>query len=509
MVFDLPQDSVIKYIRVDLGMRQDTILLHRITFACNDVERELDAAGIIDLSAANDHIRDFRQRDAHVLVTTIDNDPFLMSQRDVSSIYAQLHAQADNGPIPLLFGWILGLFAFLQTLRPGSAAHVRRIARGPQLLLNGGFVVVIALPLVAEIFPLEPYLPDTEKRPLAPMPGAGTHSLLQFPRSFTAYYSDHFRFRKSLFRWNSFFHYFALRSSPLPDRVLLGKDGWMFLTKDKMVDYYRGIDLFSPAQLDTIAHRLDRRKAWLAERGIDYYLIVPPLKASIYPEKLPSMIERINARSGIDQVKEHLAAHCSVQLIDIREALLNAKDSLDLYYTTDIHWNRDGALIAYQALMNEMIKRHPELGTPCRREDFIIRNDTNDLGDLAMQLALNDVLTRVSHDMTPRAPYRAVELPERILPGAPIFRNRPVFMRGPDPEAPRLLMFRDSFGVYLIPFLSEHFSTSTYAWTPVWIPEMVLQEKPDIVVHELMEVFLNELLDEELVTFHLDAQRAN
>ncbi|MCC6576621.1 MAG: hypothetical protein IT228_04690, partial [Flavobacteriales bacterium] len=54
------------------------------------------------------------------------------------------------------------------------------------------------------------------------------------------------------------------------------------------------------------------------------------------------------------------------------------------------------------------------------------------------------------------------------------------------------------FAVYLIPYLSEHFSRSVYVWSPVFIPDIVTREKPDIVVQELLEVFITDLSHDKL-----------
>ncbi len=65
-----------------------------------------------------------------------------------------------------------------------------------------------------------------------------------------------------------------------------------------------------------------------------------------------------------------------------------------------------------------------------------------------------------------------------------------------DPSLPRLVMFRDSFGYCLIPFLAEHFSFSLFQWA--WAPttnilvdqEIVNQNDPDIVIIELVDRYL-------------------
>jgi hypothetical protein len=60
---------------------------------------------------------------------------------------------------------------------------------------------------------------------------------------------------------------------------------------------------------------------------------------------------------------------------------------------------------------------------------------------------------------------------------------------------PKLVMFRDSFGVALLPYLSESFSDSLYVWyTPFGVNLSVIEkERPQIVILELVERNLQEL----------------
>ena len=54
----------------------------------------------------------------------------------------------------------------------------------------------------------------------------------------------------------------------------------------------------------------------------------------------------------------------------------------------------------------------------------------------------------------------------------------------PDGSRPRAVVFRDSFGSALIPFLSEHFSRALYLWQYNVDPDVVLDERPDVVIQE-------------------------
>ena len=55
-----------------------------------------------------------------------------------------------------------------------------------------------------------------------------------------------------------------------------------------------------------------------------------------------------------------------------------------------------------------------------------------------------------------------------------------------DATLPSAVMFRDSFTSRMMPFLSEHFSRSVYMWQNDFDRELVSQEKPDVVILEIV-----------------------
>ena len=63
-------------------------------------------------------------------------------------------------------------------------------------------------------------------------------------------------------------------------------------------------------------------------------------------------------------------------------------------------------------------------------------------------------------------------------------------------DKPRLLMYRDSYSEYLHGHLSQHFSYSSFAWSRNLTEERINREKPDILVLEIMERFVDHLLTE-------------
>ena len=61
-------------------------------------------------------------------------------------------------------------------------------------------------------------------------------------------------------------------------------------------------------------------------------------------------------------------------------------------------------------------------------------------------------------------------------------------------DKPSLLMYRDSFGNYLISYLNNNFNRCTYLWTPLFYPTIIEKEKPDIVIQEMADPTIYNLL---------------
>ncbi len=60
----------------------------------------------------------------------------------------------------------------------------------------------------------------------------------------------------------------------------------------------------------------------------------------------------------------------------------------------------------------------------------------------------------------------------------------------PDPSQPRAVVFRDSFAIALVPFLSEHFRRVAYVWHKPFSRRAVEAERPDVVLEVRCERFL-------------------
>jgi hypothetical protein len=193
-------------------------------------------------------------------------------------------------------------------------------------------------------------------------------------------------------------------------------------------------------------------------------------------------------------LETYLAAHSEVKTIDLRKVLMDAKtkEKLPVYYKVDTHWDFIGAYYGYKTLMERMDLDHPGLQKPKRKDAYIWDQSRSEAGDLALLISMNNYFLRDEIVPVPIAGYAAQAAPSIAYPTyeSP---HPAVILTVPDSTLPKLLMNRDSYTNFLIPFLSEHFQRSIYLWTPLFNPEVVKQERPDIMVTEMLERFIGDL----------------
>lgn len=496
--YAFPTHTDLHYLRFDPGMLQDTVWLDSFTFLVGDQRETWYATELRDRLVPNDHIAAMDTVDGRLRIITNGNDPNFKLKDDIAPIYTRLNAQAGNGPLPAVFASITALFFLLGSARSLARFVARPDVRTTDLLVAALFVFVITVPIVAMITGKEPAVANTEKRLLAVKPPYTLARTLVYPTEYATYYAENFGFRKLLFRWNALFKAHVLHTSPLPDRVIFGKDDWLFYMQADALQNYQGLCAIPDEKLRVLAERLEIRRQWLKAQGITYVLMFPPEKSAIYADMLPARIKRFNEASCLDRLITHLERYSQLDVVDIRGVLRDARKKRDVYYTTDTHWNPVGAWFGYAALMHTLRGHRPELGPPVPFEGYTIHTDTNDQGDLATMMAMNDVFTRVTPLMVPKDSLRAKEVRSGSYSGSGFLKYPSITKEVPGSTAPRLLMIRDSFAVYMIPSMSEHFSRSTYVWTPIFIPQIVAEERPDIIVHEVMELYLSDLLQDDL-----------
>lgn len=333
-----------------------------------------------------------------------------------------------------------------------------------------------------------------EQRSPAPVPEVPTDldALREWPGASADWFADRFPGRGALLTLRGHILYRVFGVSPIPV-MRVGKQDWLFYTERQTFEFYRGVDLFEPAELDEWVRRMHAWRDWLKARDVEFLLITPPDKVTVYSEYLPDGSEPVSPITRLDQFLEALDERTDVEYLDPTDALLAAKDFGLLYFPHGVHWNDRGAYVAYREALAQLRPRFPDLvPLPLERFDVVDQylEDPNWRGDSwAGRMHLEDLLVQEAVVMKLRG-----EPPYQVLAGWP---NAAGTMDGlsvqQGTELPRILLVRDSFGDWFWQFLALHASflvTEGFVRHPF---ELVEQHRPDLLIHMRHECGLMEV----------------
>ena len=356
-------------------------------------------------------------------------------------------------------------------------------------LLAIAFAILIILPTLDQVLGLSSRFSSTEKRRLDGMPALRFPHVRSFVRQFDQYYKENFGWRNALFYAYSRWKFNVLGQSPLPEKVVVGKNGWLYLgnSYNKVMDQHRGLQPLSADSARRIADHLLRRQEELAKQGTRLYVLIAPDSHTIYPEFLPDQLQQSQYPSRLDILREAIA-QTDLRFVDIRDTLRAAKKDNLVYYQTDTHWNEYGTLIGCAALLDRIRHDQPSL-PPVRLADYHIEQQKGGAGDLTTMLTLQD-------EHKDPVYYYIKPSPERTAHQTALVPNETIGFpstRFAGPGVGRLLFIGDSFSHGMMQYLPGYFSESYFVRGSKLDPTLVKSERPSVVVIEVVERNLYQL----------------
>jgi hypothetical protein len=366
-----------------------------------------------------------------------------------------------------------------------TSAHHQSDARSVLMrVLGAAFLLAIFIPLAGTFFHWDMGSANNENRRLAEIPGIPKtgKELSHYSDHWLDYYRDHFGFRNAMIHTVAESRALGIGDA-LNGNVIVGKDGWLFLRPDGDHDLiaFRGLNPLSESELDAWQNLLEKRQAFLNSLGIPFLVVIPPDKQTIYPEYLPDAYKVVRNESRLDQLLNRLkATHSSVQIVDLRPALLAAKGPERLYHKTDTHWNDFGAFVGYTQIIQRAQQLLPNSHiVPQTRDDFVISPPSKEVGDLARMMDTPDEFPEEGQSWLRKKPFR--------IPPTLADRNKIAYMDNADPARPNLMIYRDSFSIALVPMLGPNFNRVVWAFQYELDPNTIRQEKPNLVIDEFLE----------------------
>lgn len=371
---------------------------------------------------------------------------------------------------------------------PIQNASVKSFVRNGGVLVVGFTLLIFFIFFNSELVLFED-MENSENRIGNVKPKLSYLNFFDYPDEYTKYAKDRFSYRNLLFYAHSLLKVKIFETSPLPQDIIVGKKGWFFYNEIGSIRDTRGMNMIGQDELVIISMNVRQKQSWLSKRNIRFYIIVPPNKDRVYAEYLPAGYFRTKiGATRVDMYRQHLSNNFGIKLIDPTDSLIAAKQRKDVYYTTDTHWNLFGGFKAYQVLIDDIAKDFTSI-KPIKEEDLDFLEHYNNEGDIARMLALHNKYLR--KETTPKFKDSSKRL---IPPTTSDILIRFTGNKTIDGSTLKVLMFRDSYANYLIPYLNMHFKDAVYVWSYEFMDKLIEEEQPDVVILECLQRFLPQAL---------------
>jgi len=362
--------------------------------------------------------------------------------------------------------------------------------------------ITLVLPLTVMTLGENQTVSRKEKRLLtvAPEFTLDLEGLNSFPSRFETWFNDHFGLRDELIQLYSGMYVWLAHASPQKENVLVGKNGWLFLSTSFVVEDFVETTVFPRERLARYKMVLLDREKWLEKRGIRYVLVIPPNKMTVYPEYMPDRLRKLQKRDSFAQLTEYLDKKPRfASRVDLLEPLLAEKHDARLYFKTDTHWNSRGGFVAYRAIMERLQSYFPELH-PIEYGQLEVKK-AGRIGDLMTLLNLPDSFAeKVSIFSYPESPTQKEYSRRKFPAGSPAGGQRyGELSEYEQPGKKRTAMFiRDSFGAAIQGFLVTHFGKTSVIREARFedVTQMIDTIRPDVVIDlsvaRLMDIALQD-----------------
>ena len=248
-------------------------------------------------------------------------------------------------------------------------------------------------------------------------------------------------------------------------QVILGKDGWMFLkdgqNEGTPLANYQGVLTYNTDELSIFCEGLEQRKNFYEKFGTTLTVVFAPCKPAVYGEYVPDCYPVVNEQNRTDMLADYVSENTSVIMSYEKSRMRELKDTVQLYFPRDTHWNHAGALVALDRILSQ-------LGLPTE-SDFssygFVEGDAQEM-DLPNLCGLYNMFSLCTDRAATNYEY---EKDDRTV-----------------------MVIGDSYSQYFIPYLEKRFSSVT--WEDVRscsMDELIMTYSPDIVILEANERYMD------------------
>lgn len=246
------------------------------------------------------------------------------------------------------------------------------------------------------------------------------------------------------------------------DDVIIGKDGWLFYSKT--VNDYLHDNTLSKRNINGIARTVKMMQDYAQSQGADFIFTIAPNKNSLYGQYMPNIGKVLDNEKNVDMLKKALAIQ-DAAYADLFYAF-RSQDEV-LYHARDSHWNNRGAALARDTLMEFYKDQSSDESGQASADWKFFDGDFNKINDHKGDLyeMLYPAGKALDSDFEPERKFTfgyANGAESYYSDDKPPYDSIRLETVCENTEG-NLLMFRDSFGNSLYPFMAESFEHAVFS----------------------------------------------
>ncbi|MGB5820716.1 MAG: hypothetical protein WBG90_14620 [Saonia sp.] len=488
--YDIPDTLNVSHFRFDFGNNNHTspVLINQVILSFNGNNKTINRDKLEDYFKPNKYAE--ASNSGYIRkVIGIRSDPFFYSV-DLVDIIKGLKAKPDHGRI--IINTILSFFLALSF---SFAILFKNTKKEIQTSFYRAFIfcffLLMIIPHLDEIFDKDNTI-ITEKRELTKKPKLDMQNIEAYPKEFESYYNDNFGFRKKMISLSSIIKVKLLKTSPKSDRVIVGKDNWLFYWEEDIQNSYLNKRPFKDSNLGNFGTKLKEINEWSSDRGKTFLVTIYPNKHTIYGDKVPRRFKLLKkeGKRRVDQTYIFLKKN-NINNIEQEKVISKNKGNHPLYLKNDSHWNSLGAYYAYKNIIEKLSLSNNNISKPLKIEDFELEfNRDYRKGDLLNLLGVDnrkgyfkDTYIKFKHSIK-----RNLRQRENV------YGNRSVVIDNPNAINNKTAMFfGDSYSYELFQFLPIHFNKTIFVRSIKLNDKLIEEINPDIIVYGIVERNLENL----------------
>ena len=257
--------------------------------------------------------------------------------------------------------------------------------------------------------------------------------------------------------------------------VITGTGDWLFYS-DSLPDYQR-TNILTGRQLHNAVRNLELVNEYCSDNGIEFLFVIAPNKNSLYPEYMPYYLIPGEGPSN-RELLDDLLLDTQVNFTDFGRYDTFLDPDAVYYFHRDSHWNNVGAAIASNSILSSLGVPHHDYTS-----DETAQGEPH-RGDLEQMIYPSD-------------PATELETVFAVMPSfaydAPVESNFDFRIGTSGEGESSLLMYRDSFGSALLPFMAEPFGHAFFSRSNTCQISDFVANSPDYLVIEKAERFISQL----------------